>query len=80
MAFELGLEHEMQRHHGQGHVVLPGGPVAGLILVQPELLLGLLKHPLNPVALHLAVERLGHPEHRGTRRGVAQAVFHLGAI
>ena len=69
MPFELGLEHKMQRR--QGHVVLPGGPVAGLVLVQAELLFGFLKHALNPVALHLPVQRLGYGQRWSARWGVA---------
>ena len=58
MAFELCLKPKMQCHHDQSYVVLPGGLVAGLVLVHAELLLGFLKHALNPVALHLPVQGL----------------------
>ena len=61
----LRVEQQMQGHHGQGHVVLPGGSGTGLVLVQAQLLLSFLKHALNPVALHLPIQRLPDPQRRG---------------
>ena len=61
----LRVEQQVQGHHGQGHVVLPGGPGARLVLVEPELLLGFLKHALNPVALHLPIQCLLQAQRRG---------------
>ena len=48
--------------------MLPGEPGTRLVLVQAQLLLGLLKHALNPAALHLPVERLLDAQCRGSKQ------------
>ena len=64
----------------RANVMLPGRPGARLVLVQAELLLAFLGDALNPVALHLPVERPPYVQGRRAGRGVAEAILDVGAV
>lgn len=53
--FESRLQHELHRHHRQGHVTMPGGPLSGLIVRHADMALRVLKSPRCDKPL----ERLG---------------------
>ena len=48
---ESSLKHELHRQHHQGHVAMPGLPLAGLVLRHPDMTLRILKGPLDPEPL-----------------------------
>jgi len=65
-------EKKQQGHHDKGHVVIPGLPAAGLVLIHAGFVLGLLKGPFHPIALPLHV---GESRQRSVYGRVAEAVF-----
>ena len=69
---DAGFQHELQGHHDQGHVPMPGGPLSGLILRHTDMTLGILKGSLDPKTLRL---HLGQLSHARLGRRVTQAVF-----
>jgi len=52
------MQHELHRHHHQGHMTMPGLPLPGLILRHPDMTLGILKRSLDPESLCLHLGRL----------------------
>jgi hypothetical protein len=68
------FQHEQQRHGDQRQVVMPGLPASGLVVAHADLPFGVLKLPLDPVALAL------HPRQSldwRVRWCVAEAVLDL---
>ena len=70
----------MECRSSQSYVALPGGPGARLVLVQAPLLLGFLKHVLNPVSLPLLMQRPLLAHGRDRRRGVTAVVLDLRPV
>lgn len=67
------LQHELHRHHHQGHMTMPGLPFSGLILRHPNMAFGILEGSLDPEPLCL---HLGQFHDARLGRCIAQTVFH----
>jgi hypothetical protein len=68
---------ERQGRHGQGDVPVPGQILADLIVIQPDLALGLLEGLLNPPA---AARDLDQGHQRGGGRGQADVGGQLARV
>src|ERR1700734_2867378 len=69
---ESSLQHELHCHHDQGHVAVPGLPLACLILRHSDMTFGILEGALDPEPLAL---HLDQPDDTGSLRSVTQAVL-----